>query len=150
MVCFLVYFMPMDLSCNVSFQMVFISFRMVLSFNGMNIPFRIFPNSFLSFIYRANAICDVSFLYPLLHFDRVWLVALSIRNVSKQSLVWVSPFSSPVWFKTFIVSGLLVVRFVFLSSFFFFFLLFVFVVHTLFNFSDFYLCKIWQRYGRKI
>ncbi|RGN58058.1 hypothetical protein DXA67_07730 [Bacteroides fragilis] len=29
----------------------------------------------------------------------------------------------------------------FLISF-FFFLLFVFVVHTLFNFSDFYLCKI--------
>ena len=36
----------------------------------------------------------------------------------------------------------------FLNSF-FFFLLFVFVVHNLFNFSDFYLYKMLQRYGTK-
>ncbi|QCQ49265.1 hypothetical protein EC81_008120 [Bacteroides fragilis] len=59
-------------------------------------------------------------------------------------------FFRPLFDLSLLLSEVCLLSVLFFLSSFFFFLLFVFVVHTLFNFSDFYLCKIWQRYGRKI
>lgn len=59
-------------------------------------------------------------------------------------------FFRPLFDLSLLLSEICLLSVLFFLNSFFFFLLFVFVVHNLFNFSDFYLYKMLQRYGRKI